>query len=216
MDRKPVRKIGMGHGSLRSSFPSEKVGRMISLESSLERDCCILLEFDNLVTIFTEQPLKIPYSINNKEHIYTPDFLSEHHGGEKPTQLIEVKYMDDLHKNESLYQPKFDAAKLTAQKQGWEFIILTEREIRTPYLENAAFLIKYRNKGRQENTFYLLQLINDLGKTTPDNLLMAAFQDRDRRAEIMPNLWYMLYHSLIGCDLRQKLGMQSAIWPLTI
>jgi hypothetical protein len=54
--------------------------------------------------------------------------------------LYEVKYRDDLRAHWQDYRSKFKAARRYACTQGWVFRLITEREIRTPYLKNATFL----------------------------------------------------------------------------
>lgn len=56
-------------------FPSIKLGRMVYCESGLELDYSFLLDADQEVISFQEQPGKIKYHLNGKLHKYTPDFL---------------------------------------------------------------------------------------------------------------------------------------------
>jgi hypothetical protein len=70
----PVRKVSNRGGNTIGHFPSLKMGRMIDYESLIERDLIYLLEFEQDVTWYAEQPLTIPYHYEEKERDYTPDF----------------------------------------------------------------------------------------------------------------------------------------------
>lgn len=60
----PVRKIPKNYLSVTGGFASRKNGRMLGFESPLERDYMILLEYDDLVERFEEQPVRVPAGKN--------------------------------------------------------------------------------------------------------------------------------------------------------
>lgn len=213
---KPVRKIGMSVRSLRAIQPSEKNKRAVHAESSLERDAYCLLEFDPNVVEYVEQPLTIKYTEQGKERRYTPDFFARYAAG-KPAQLVEVKYAEDLRINQAEFAQRFLAARQHAEAQGWEFSIWTEAEIRTPYLKNAKFLLRFRSPViviRPDYQRLLLKLVAQLGRTTPAEVLLVAFQSSEKQAELLPVLWYLVSTAQLGCNLEQALTMRSPIWSL--
>ena len=57
----PVRKIPKNYRSVTGTFPSYKNKRNIFYESLLERDFYLLLEFNDDVDSYEEQPFKIYY-----------------------------------------------------------------------------------------------------------------------------------------------------------
>lgn len=69
----PVRKIPKKHLCITGGFASRKNGVMESFESLLEKEYMLLLEFDDSVAGFEEQPVTIPLPGLPKG--YTPDFL---------------------------------------------------------------------------------------------------------------------------------------------
>lgn len=72
----PVRKIPKNYLSVTGGFTSEKNARMLGCESLLERDLMILLEYDDTVQSFEEQPVKIPFAVDGrKRKPYVPDIL---------------------------------------------------------------------------------------------------------------------------------------------
>jgi uncharacterized protein YchJ len=50
-------------------------------------------------------------------------------------------YVDDLRQHWTDYRPKFRAAGRYAQQRGWRFRLVTERHVRTPYLDNVKSLL---------------------------------------------------------------------------
>jgi hypothetical protein len=216
MDIKPVRKIRNSHNSaIRGVVASNGNGLQINVESSLERDFVFLSKFDINVESCIEQPVCIEYELDGKRRKYTPDFLVQYLQNEKKPALIEIKYRKDIRKDWNVLKPKFKAAKQYALLKGWEFKIYTENEIRGEYLKNAKFLITYRNNQnlpKQEYKEIILRLLNAVKETTPHELLLMAFQDRNKQVELIPSLWSMVASGLIGCYLFDELTMASCIW----
>lgn len=141
-----ARKIPINRRSVTGRNPSLKVGRMVGFESTLERDLFERLEFDFAVTWYQEQPLSIPYTCNGFDVAYIPDVLVRFAPeAERHPALMEVKYSEDLARNWEEYRPRFAAAGAYARDHCLDFVVNTEREIRTAYLRNAKLLLPYRH-----------------------------------------------------------------------
>jgi len=216
---KPVRKIGKGKGSLRGLTYSKKNDTHRAFESSLERDFLEILEFDNNVESFCEQPVEILYLHEGKEHRYTPDVFVSYRkdleiSASMSSLLIEVKYRETLKEKWSEFKPKFKAAKAYAEKRGWKFKIITEKEIRTTYLSNIKFLLPYRKAKfvNTSDTELLLASIDELKETCPEELILFAARDRKKQAELLYCLWHLISFGIISCDLSQPLNMRTEIW----
>ena len=98
---------------------------------------------------------------------------------------------------------------------GWEFRIITEVEIRTPYLKNVVFLLRYRDLSVvHAETARLLEMLKQLGGADPNELLLAVSEDRINRAQLLPTLWYLVANHRIGVDLTEPLTMRSRLWTL--
>ena len=69
-----MRKVSNRGGNTIGRLPSLKVDRMVSFESLLERDFIYWLEFEPMVSWFSEQPLTISYQHDQRTLRYTPDF----------------------------------------------------------------------------------------------------------------------------------------------
>ena len=208
----PVREIGVSTRGVTGSVPS--FGRY---ESSLERDLMEILRFDPHVERFTPQPLTIEYlDRDGRTRNYTPDGLihfKADSGSHQVPVLFEVKHREDFRKDWKILLPKFRAAKAYCLVQGWRFEVFTEREIRTPYLENVKFLWPYVERvPSPELRSQILQTLSDLDEADPDLLLCALCHDAGNRARLIPSLWHLVAVGAIGCDLNVRLTMRSLIW----
>ena len=217
---KPVRNMLPSSRSIRGQLSSSKVGRPPQYESALERDLLMLLDFDDGVEFFCEQPVTIEYLHEGCVRHYTPDVLAYYRADLavsstlRPT-LYEVKYRADLRHNWAELKPKFMAALRYADQQGWRFKLVTEREIRTDYLTNVRFLRQYTGPEvqiRQTDQGLLMSLMGDIRLTTGEELLLMATADRTKRAELLYTLWHLVAVRLIHCDLTVELSLQTELW----
>lgn len=218
-----VRKIPTNRRSLTGLVASQKNGRMVASESSLERDFLLLLDFDRAMERYEEQPVRIEYRDRaGRRRTYTPDVLVYYRqdiSPERPNSplLCEVKYRKDLFDNWREIKPKVRAGRAYAREQGWRFQIFTEREIRTPYLENVKFLRPYRriepDAGGRD---LLLETLRGLQEADPESALLAIHQDPVKRAELLPTLWHLLAVGEIDADLTQPLNMRSLLRPAAL
>lgn len=215
----PVRKIPLKYSSLSGVKNFKSSERSISFESGLEADYIELLEFDNSISHYEEQPYLIEYFYENKACTYTPDFLVHFIQHNKKSTikpwLVEIKYTKDLIANKEKLKPKFNAANTFASELGYDFKILTEVDIRTPLLINAKFLNRYKFKEEtihEPKVDYIIKMINDLKTTTPNELIAACSKIKEQQAIYLYTLWYCMAKNCIGCDLQKPLNMNSKIW----
>ena len=209
---KKKRNISANEFSLTGQIKSLKRNDFVDFESSLERDYIHILEFDENVRYYYEQPLKIEFN----DRYYIPDFFVEYWDGSK--EVIEIKYNIDLIDNASKYVTKFKAAEKFCNSNNLTFRILTETDIRNNYLFNIKFLnaVQIRhtsNKSEYFNEFELLeQNMKKLKRTTPNKLLNSSTSCELKRAELIQYLWLMIIHKKIKIDLSIKLNMETEIW----
>lgn len=210
-----VRKIGINNRSItgRHGFSGEQY------ESSLERDLLDLLEFDYNVDRYETQPVVIEYvGSDGKIHTYTPDLFVKYRrdivpAREMPHLLAEVKYRDEYKGKFRELKERFRAARLYARERGWRFRVLTEREIRTPYLPNARFLRPYRDVAFEpECELLVLQQARTLGETSPAALIESLADSDWMRATYLREVWRLIATKRIGADLTVRLDMRSRIW----
>ncbi len=210
---KKVRKIGLKNFSLSGNISSLKLNNVVSFESSLERDYINILEFNSSVVHYCEQPIKIFYTLEDKEHYYVPDFFVRFNDN-REDELVEIKYKDDLLKNKKKYFAKFKAAKMFCEANGLKFKIVNEDGIRTPFLLNCKFLLPYRrpkNDIDYSDIAVLEERIKSVKHATPKSIITDSFFPDDRKAELLYALWYMIANSMVNIDLNMQITMNSKI-----
>lgn len=211
----PVRKIPKNYLAVTGTFFSAKNGKSLGYESLLERDLMILLEFDETVECFEEQPVKIPFKKGAKP--YVPDILIHYlptsSGETRQPVLGEVKHTDDLKKHKETYAPKFEAASRFADERGWEWRIFTEKDIRTPYLDNLKFLREYHSA---EPEGALLQkitshLANVGSSVTVESLLQKLCPGEDDALHMVPAIWHLVATKRITANLQKPLTLKTKL-----
>lgn len=181
----------------------------------MERDWLIALDFDPSVRLIREQPFSIQYEFEGQARRYTPDILAESvsSDGQVLVTVYEVKPLDELRTDWQRYKPRFRAAVKHCRAKGWRFKIVTEREIRTPFVTNAKFLRRYRTVTPQPLVAQqLLYTLKALGETTPQTLLAAAYLPEEKQMAAVPELWRLVADRQIVALLDESLTMQSPIW----
>lgn len=188
-------------------------------ESSLERDFLLLTHWDDRVDWYQTQPFSVDYTDEKGvNRIYTPDvFISYRQIEGHPLcinhTIYEVKYREDLFADWKILKPKFKAARQYAKERNWNFKIVTEKEIRTPFLENVQFLWAYSFASFHVHHFDKLMLcLECLDQTTPKELLEIAYSSKTMRGEALWALWCMIARKWVKCDLSIPLDMHTPIW----
>lgn len=208
------RKLGTSRRSLTGRLVT-CTGDAATFESSLERDWLIVLDFDPNVRAIQVQPFTLLYDLGNGSGRYTPDVLVEvgEPGRDADTIVYEVKPADELRENWDKYRTRFKATWRYCRSNGWRFKVVTERHIRTPLLDNARFLRRYRGQPSHRVTCeQLLYTMRILGRTTPQALLAAAYWSADSRLAAIPMLWKMVACRQVAADLSRPLTMTCEIW----
>lgn len=189
-------------------------------ESSLERDLITLFQFDRNVEKIVTQPVTINYDFEGKPRRYTPDILVQYRPEARPEKgikalLCEVKYHDELKEKFHDLRPKFKAAVRYAKSQGWRFKLFTDKQIRTPYLFNARFLLQYRELDAGPQVIErVLTKLSEVEEADPNMLLSSLASDKWERAGLIPVIWHLISNFRVGADLNQPLTMASKIWKL--
>ncbi len=197
----PVRKIPKNYLNVTGSFSSKKNGRMLGFESLLERDYMILLEFDEAVERFEEQPVKIPFKKGVKP--YVPDLLIHYEdtNTSRPA-LAEVKHTSDLERNKEKYDPKFKQAVNYAQDHNWDFKVITEIDSRPQRLKTLKFLREYQHIDPMiEDIDQVINALESLGGKAPLNELLGALCKNDSDIlMLVPTIWHLVFIKRIGID----------------
>jgi hypothetical protein len=223
----PARKIRPSRYSVTGYAPTTKGAKAQDAESSLEHDFLTLLEYDQRVERYVAQPFTIEWrDTTGSKRRYTPDVIVKYSYvamREDPylrTTLFEVKPRAVLKTDWLELKPKFRSAIGWAKEFGCRFHLVTENEIRTPYLANARFLLDYRSRHLPDRSdliavrqHLIARTLAELQMTTPRGLLAAMTSDQQLQAELIPWVWNLINQDFIGVDLFKPLTMVSPIWP---
>lgn len=209
-----MRKLKLSYRGItgRISLPD---GSRAHHESALERDWLKCLAFDPNVKSTVVQPFTMSYEFGDLASTYTPDVLAESAVPVYGSSIVvyEVKFRDELKENCALFRPRFKAAVSLCRSMGWRFKLITEVEVRTPYLKNAIFFRRFGAMAQQDVVeSQLLYSLKALGPTTPQALLAASYTTDQSRLTAMPSLWRLIAHRKIAAWLDQPMSMSSAIW----
>jgi len=213
-----VRQIRANYRSVTGLVAADQTARSTAYESTLERDFIKHLLFNKNVLEHEEQPLTLDFTDTGKKRRYTPDLLIYYRKEAVTTKdwlplLAEVKYRSDLFQHWAELSPKFRAARAYARERTWDFAVVTERELRTPYLTNITFLLEFRKHSvDQVLTEVLLEAMARMSPATPARVLTFLSNDATQKATLLPTLWQLIANGYIGTDLEQRLTMSSPIW----
>lgn len=201
-----VRKItNKGGKKVIGKFPSLKMERLVWWESQIERDYIYLLEFDPAVISYEEQPLRISYRLQGKEHYYTPDFLVKR---ADKRLIVEVKREEEAQKQENLRL--FNIAKSACALDDYEFVVVTDKMIRVqPLLANIKLLIRYQRTNIFDPYYQILcyELFADSSEVSLSEV-MQFFTSRSIGKQIVFSL---LCWGVLAVDLMQPIGAESMV-----
>ncbi|WP_158423405.1 TnsA endonuclease N-terminal domain-containing protein [Leptolinea tardivitalis] len=207
----PIRIPKSHSGSFTGKFPSQKMNRMIHYESSIEKDFIHLLEFEESVTWYEEQPLRIEYMENKKKHYYIPDFSAVVDG---KTWIFECKPKKLVGVQKNLI--KFEEAEKYCLNTGENFRVVTDEEIRTGYkLRNIKFLTGY-SRG-EINPVLVSRILSFFGNT--DNACLHDFEKSEKNfspKEIYPTIFFLIYHHKLSFQVDEELLSKKTVAHLVI
>lgn len=210
----PVRKIPIGNRAVTGQHARSGA----RYESSLERDFFELMMADTQVADVEGQPVRINYiNAQGKRRRYTPDALVRFKpdpltGEIRPSLLCEVKYREEFREKFLEMKDRIRAARRYARERGWQFRVVTDREIRTVRFANLRFLAGFRDRDPNEkHVDLILNEIKVADSTTAEALLYRMTPDVWKQAEIIPALWWLLANSKIMADLSVPITMQSPL-----
>lgn len=190
-------------------------GTSIPFESPLEADFYRLLRFDQDVESITAQPVKVPYvRADGSSGFCYPDALVTYRGAVmRRPMLCEVKLRSDLIKDWKDLKPKLKAARRYAAANRWTFKIVTEVEIRTPYLKNVDFLQEFREREvDQLRCQRILRAFRGADDWTIEKLVNEmAIEFKAQRVEILPLVWHLVATYQLPVNLELPLDPRKPI-----
>lgn len=202
-----VRRIPLSRRSHIIGFQAFQASGLTEHESALERDFVTLTSFCDASVKIVSQPVTLSFLDGSQSRRYTPDFLVLWSDG--TSELIEVKYREDLKKQWRRLRAALICARTWAREHGATLRIATERSIRGPFLENARRLLALR-------TAPLDRVLADQLRSTFDSLtdptfgLLVAAVHHDRAA-VLGALWRMIARGELCVDLTAPIGFQTRL-----
>ncbi len=208
---------------IRGSTPED-----VEYESVLEEDYLFLVRFDHQVESYQRyQGSIVWFTRDGEERSYGPDFEITYKqpksGRRRRNLVVEVKpdfepdpysRKKNLPRRESAADNdrKWRAAEKQLALQGKEFRVVRAKEIETDYLENAKFLLMYRDHPfplREASVF--LDALAKRGRATMRQLLLDLTVDRQRRAELLPTLYALIAERKVVADLNRVLCFDTTL-----
>ena len=190
---------------------SERVIPMIHCESGIERDYAYVLKYDPMVVSFEEQPCKISYFYDQKEHYYIPDFAV--YWRHKQPSLVECKPTSKLDDPENLQ--KWTAARLWCEQHHYTFELVTDTALQRlgTLLSNIKHLAGY---GQQQCTPQIKEYL--LRTVQAENRAFSVAELVERLPQYNPTrvrccIWHLLYNRELSADLTKPLDvMTTLVW----
>jgi hypothetical protein len=176
-------------------------------ESALERDFVTLTYFLHSDASITSQPITLIFGDDIRTRRYTPDFLVRHRGAY--TELVEVKYSEDLRVNWMRLKPGFEAARLWARQHGAVFHIATERSIRGSTLDNAKRLLPLRHSPLDPRVAELVLLATQSADAPTFGSVLAVLPV-SRQAGLAA-LWRLIARGALRVDLAAPITFDSRV-----
>ncbi|NDI85464.1 TnsA endonuclease N-terminal domain-containing protein [Undibacterium crateris] len=222
----PTRKITRSPVKVTGTTPDDQ-----QFESTLEEDFLVLMRFNRLVDSerIETQSVKVDWQDDaGKMRTYTPDVLVHFRkdlteSRDLPSRLCEIKpNLDEDNKKDRPYPPrtenaaenklKWAAASRLAAMRGWEFSIVYEREIRTPYLDNAKFLMRYlEHTPASQIDAQMLACLTQEGPISLEEFIKKFAKNLESRAKIFPNCYRLIATQQIHVDLTKRLTLQTIL-----
>lgn len=208
----PVRKIKMNHFSVTGVFYSFKNDRHIEFESSLERDFFLLLEMDDTVESYEEQPVTLYYTYLNRRTPYTPDCIIHYFDDDKLSCIVEIKPSKVIKDKKVFLKQKFEQIEQYLYENDMDFKLITEFDIRTQRLENCKYLYGFADvPSNPDYTDTITNIVQKAKEISFSNLQNLCSEDKYIQASYTPYIWHLIYKRHLYIDMDQTISNNSII-----
>ncbi|MFX4281263.1 Tn7 transposase TnsA N-terminal domain-containing protein [Aliarcobacter butzleri] len=206
-----TRKIKKSYISCTGYFASYKNKIQIAFESVLERDFYMLLEFDENVVSYAEQPITINYEYKDgSKRRYTPDCLITYKDGTE--RYYELKYINEI-RNDSELREKLDFLKsYFYDEYTLKFDIFTDEDIGKIYLDNLKFLYKFAFIPQDnEKIVKINKILNKVDKINIKELLNVLSDNQMEQMKWLPYVWRYVFENIKVINLYEKFTMNTEL-----
>lgn len=206
-----VRKIKKSYISCVGYFKSYKNNKQLAFESILERDFFTILEFEDDVVSYEEQPFRINYKLNGSSTRYTPDILVTYRDGSQ--KVFEVKYQNEIDSNKELQHKLSVVKNEILQQKSLDFEVFTDANLDAIYLKNCIFLYKYAFLiENDEITTKIYEIINNQNSPISIKALLDSItMEQSEQLKIIPYIWKEVFNNTSLINMYKKLTMSSTI-----
>lgn len=207
-----VRKIPPGRRSLTGAVNVHRFKQSVQFESGLERDFIYLKSLDHQVEDIIPQPCCIQFEDGEgKSRKYTPDFLVIYSDG-RSSDLVEIKYQDELKKKRKLLMPRFQAAEEYSALNYWNFSVQTEHEIRNSRLENAKLLLPLqRNKPDPGLSARIIKSISTGCMVSTEELVHLSGLRDEPASRVYRVVLGLLAHGIFTTDFENLIDQKTPV-----
>lgn len=206
-----TRKIKKSYISCTGYFASYKNKIQIAFESVLERDFYMLLEFDENVISYAEQPITINYEYKDgSKRRYTPDSLVTYKDGTE--RYYEVKYINEI-RNDSELREKLDFLKsYFYDEHTLRFDIFTDEEIGKIYLNNLKFLYKFAFIPQDNKKIVKInKILNKVDNISVKELLNVLSDKQMDQMKWLSYVWRYVFENIKVVNLYEKFTMNTVL-----
>ncbi|MBR2173720.1 TnsA endonuclease N-terminal domain-containing protein [Sphingopyxis sp.] len=207
------RKIESTYGSFRSFVPLPTASGPQWTESELETELLEQLAFSPLVYDLITQPI-IYYTLDGESRRYTPDIAVQLNGtsDDLPQRyLIEVKRQQELLQDPDKHRVRFEVGRACAEQMGAVFRIMDETQIRSPYLQNARLLSRYRRLELTEEEYLGMDVIYAAMPLSIGQAIKVLGREGFAEPDARHILEFAIAGNMIDADLTVALTDQTII-----
>lgn len=206
------RKIGRQHTSLAAYVPLRTPSGAQETESQLETDLVLQLNFSPSVYDLITQPIINYVDASGKQRRYSPDVLVHLFAGDPDHHryiMIEAKPVEILQKKWDAYQPAFNAAREWCAHNFADFRVVTEHEIRTPYLSNTVALSRYWNSDPEPKLMNALWGLTDRGPVSVEAAMLTLGEMGASEPDAILAIECAVANRYVACDLSKEFTKDS-------
>lgn len=190
------------HKKVWRQFASHRLGRLVAAESRLEYDFLTVLDHDDDVSWYDDRPFAIVYSMNGRDHIYTPDLFVVRHSGAR--QVVEIKNSFFLSLPET--QQILEVGRLFCAANEYDYLVLTEKQICDARADNLKTLRRYARVDVPVRIAIAVRqaFLAAAGELSRDELAAALASCGLTTQPLIP-IYALIFRGVISADLDTRL-----------
>jgi len=215
MKRRPpvgnVRRVAAIGQNMRGVM-TNKAGRVVQFESSLERSLLLRLDRDRSVRDYGSQPETFQFGDDQgKPRTYTPDFIVWRNDG--AIEIHEVTLTQ--RRTRPAIRLREAAAAAICQQRGWRYIVHTEQDLpQNSELANLLALFHYRPSAYAQTAVTQAASVH-LSDGRPSTVHQLTCQLTTTLnlplATVAAALYHLLWHGRLQADIHQPIFVQGRV-----